>query len=232
MTNLRFVSFTCLLLTVSCIPLNAQAKTSSTVTLASDYLFNGVTQTRENPALQVSLDWSSDHGTYAGIWASNVDFASKIDIELDGYLGYSGQLNEGIWFDTGLAYYSYHGGSRASDINYIEVYGAIGAGNTTVKVWYSPDYAGTDANHYVLALMQSIPINDDLSIDLQIDSSKSLDQELFVWEPDDDSYIHWKVESTFSWQGFDLAVGIEGTDLDTYGETRLIAKISRTFDFE
>ena len=65
----------------------------------------------------------------------------------------------------------------------------------------------------------------------QIDTSKSLDQNLFVWESGDDSYIHWKVESAFSWHGFDLAIGVEGTDLDTYGETRLLAKVSRTFDF-
>lgn len=230
MINLRFACYIYLMLTVSSIPLKAHAKISSTVTLASDYLFNGVTQTRENPALQVSLDWSNNTGVYAGLWASNVDFGNEIDIEFDGYMGYTGQLNKGIWYDTGLAYYSYHGGSSASDINYVEAYGAIGVGNTTVKLWYSPDYAGTDAKHYVLALMQAIPINDNLSINLQLDTSKSLDSALFVWEPDDESYIHWKAESAFSWHGFDLAIGVEGTDLDTYGETRLIAKISRTFD--
>lgn len=230
MTNLRFAYFICLVLSVGSIPFIAQAKISSTVTLASDYLFNGVTQTRENPALQVSIDWSNNSGIYAGLWASNVDFGNEIDIEFDGYMGYTGQFNKRIWFDTGLAYYSYHGGSSASDINYVEFYGAIGTGNTTVKVWYSPDYAGTDAKHYVLALMQTIPINDNLSINLQLDTSKSLDSDLFVWEPGDESYIHWKAESAFSWQGFNLAIGVEGTDLDTYGETRLVAKISRTFD--
>jgi len=230
MTNLRLACYICLMLTVGSFPFKAQAKISSTITLASDYLFNGVTQTREKPALQVSLDWSNNEGTYAGLWASNVDFGDEIDIEFDGYMGYTGQFNEGMWFDTGLAYYSYHGGNSASDINYVEVYGAIGAGNTTVKLWYSPDYAGTSAKHYVLALMQTIPINDNLSINLQLDTSKSLDSDLFVWEPGDESYLHWKAESAFSWLGFDLAVGVEGTDLDTYGETRLVAKISRTFD--
>lgn len=231
MFNPRFVHLICLILAASCTPFNAQAKISSTVTLASDYLFNGITQTRENPALQVSLDWSNSNGNYAGLWASNVDFGDEIDIEFDGYMGYTGQLSDQVWFDTGLAYYSYHGGSSASDINYVEVYGAVGAGNTTVKLWYSPDYAGTDAKHYVLALMQAIPINENFAINLQLDTSKSLDKGLFVWESGDDSYIHWKVESAFSWHGFDLTVGIEGTDLDTYGETRLLTKISRTFDF-
>jgi len=210
---------------------SAFADVSSTVTLASDYLFNGVTQTDEKPALQASLDWSNKDGAYAGIWTSNVDFGDEIDIELDGYAGFGGQLNSDIWYDIGLAYYSYWGGDNASDINYYEVYFAIGAGNTSAKVWYSPDYAGSDAKHYVLALMHSIPINESLSINLQVDTSQSLDEDLFSWEVGDKNYIHWKAEGAFNWQGFDLSVGIEGTDLDTYGDTRVVAKVSRTFNF-
>ena len=37
----------------------AQAEVSSTITLASDYDFRGITQTARDPALQASLDWST-----------------------------------------------------------------------------------------------------------------------------------------------------------------------------
>ena len=49
-------------------------QTSATVTAVSDYLFNGVSQTQEDPALQASFDWADDSGIYAGVWGSNVDF--------------------------------------------------------------------------------------------------------------------------------------------------------------
>ncbi len=43
---------------------SAQANLSSTVTLTSNYLFNGITLTEDDPALQPSLDWVSDSGWY------------------------------------------------------------------------------------------------------------------------------------------------------------------------
>jgi uncharacterized protein (TIGR02001 family) len=41
---------------------------SSTITLANDYLFNGVSQTDEIPAIPGSIDWSGNSGWYAGGW--------------------------------------------------------------------------------------------------------------------------------------------------------------------
>jgi len=209
----------------------AYADVSSTATLASDYLFNGVTQTDEKPALQLSLDWSGEKGVYAGTWASNVDFGDDTDMELDGYLGVSNSLTDNAWYDIGLAYYAYLGGSNSSDINYYEPYLALGYKDTSIKFWYSPDYAGTDAKHYIIALMHSIKINEQFSINLQVDKSESLDDDLFSWEEGDKNYIHWKSEGVYHWQGIDFSLGIEGTDLDSYGDTRVVAKISHTFDF-
>ena len=62
-----------LALTVLAAPL-ARAEVSSTITLATDYDFRGITQTARDPALQASLDWSSESGFYLGAWVSNVDF--------------------------------------------------------------------------------------------------------------------------------------------------------------
>ena len=39
---------------------SATANVSSTVNLTSDYTFNGVSQTSNNPALQVSVDYAAD----------------------------------------------------------------------------------------------------------------------------------------------------------------------------
>ena len=45
----------------------AQAEVSSTITLASDYDFRGITQTARDPALQASLDWSTESGFYLAL---------------------------------------------------------------------------------------------------------------------------------------------------------------------
>ena len=45
---------------------------SGTATLASDYLFKGMTQTWHRPAAQASIDVNTDAGFSASLWASNV----------------------------------------------------------------------------------------------------------------------------------------------------------------
>ncbi|GHF92344.1 TorF family putative porin [Thalassotalea marina] len=209
----------------------AYADVSGTVTLVSDYLFNGVTQTDEKPALQGSLDWSNKYGVYAGVWGSNVDFNDGTDMEVDYYVGYAGNISSATWYDVGFVYYSYLGDDDSSDINYSEIYFQLGYQDTSVKVWYADDYAGTDAKHYVIALMHTLPIRDNLSIDFQIDRSKSLNDDKFTWEGNDDSYFHWKAIGQYSWNDVNFGLGVEGTDLDTYGETRVIATVSYTFNF-
>ena len=66
---------------LSCLP--AQADWASTVTVASDYMFNGVSQTGNDPALQASLDYAANQGIYLGAWTSNVDFGGETEQELD-----------------------------------------------------------------------------------------------------------------------------------------------------
>ena len=90
------------------------ADTSITVTGVSDYLFNGVSQTQEDSAIQASFDWAGDTGWYAGVWGSNVDFGEDTNIEFDGYVGYYTALNDVLNLDVGIAQYTYHGGDESS----------------------------------------------------------------------------------------------------------------------
>ncbi|WP_286936580.1 TorF family putative porin, partial [Pseudoalteromonas sp. UBA6540] len=121
------------------------ANWSTTITAASDYTFNGVTQTDSDPAIQASLDYAFDSGIYAGAWASNVDFGDDTDFELDAYLGKYVQLTDTVSADYGIAYYTYQGNN--SDGNYAEAYTKFGYaseyGQTELNFWYSWDYFGT-----------------------------------------------------------------------------------------
>jgi uncharacterized protein (TIGR02001 family) len=48
---------------------------SATAAVVSDYDFRGITQSRQEPAFQGSVDWSSESsGFYASAWASTIDF--------------------------------------------------------------------------------------------------------------------------------------------------------------
>ena len=49
------------------------------VALSTDYIFRGVTQTGNDPAISGGFDYSLDNGFYVGIWGSNVNFGSNDD---------------------------------------------------------------------------------------------------------------------------------------------------------
>ncbi|CUS49478.1 MAG: TIGR02001 family outer membrane protein [Idiomarinaceae bacterium HL-53] len=206
----------------------ASAEWSSTFTLASDYLFNGVSQTDESPAFQASLDWAGENGWYAGTWASNVDFGDDTDLEIDLYAGIWHELSDNTYLDIGIAQYTYHGGDSSSDGNYAEVYAAYGVGNTEFRAWYAWDYFGSDAGHFIIMATHTIPYSDQLSFELGIDRSASLDDNKLEWEPGKDAYIHYHVTAHYSLPSFDLSLGVHSTDLDTYGDTTVLLTLSKT----
>ena len=218
------------LLLVSFAP-STMAQWSSTLTLASDYLFNGVTQTDENPALQGSLDWAGESGWYAGAWGSNVDFGDDTNLEVDIYAGYYQDLSENMSLDIGIAQYTYHGAGYSSDGNYPEAYVKWGIGNTELNFWYSWDYFGSDAGHYIVMLNHTLELNEATSLLLGVDRSTSLDAEKYEWETDKRYYYHWQATLNYSYAGFDMSLGLHGTDLDTYGDTTLLLTVGRTFTF-
>ncbi|MGB1298179.1 MAG: TorF family putative porin [Psychrobium sp.] len=214
---------------------SAMANVSSTVKVVSDYTFNGVSQTSNDPALQASLDYAADSGLYVGTWASNVDFGDtdETKTEWDAYLGKFYQLNEKWSLDTGIAYYTYHGDDVSSDYNYPEVYAKFGygssAGNTEFNFWYSWDYFGVDANHYIAMVAHTFEVAEGHNIRVSFDRSTSTDETKWSWD-DGKSYNHYRVEYTTSYKGFDFDLALEDTSIDSdTTDTRVVFGISRTF---
>lgn len=215
----------CFLLLCSSLSLASQ---SITLSLASDYLFNGVSQTQENPALQASFDWSMENGVYAGIWGSNVDFNEGTDIEADFYAGYYTTLSEHLNLDVGIAQYTYHGAAPSSDYNYAELYAKFNFDNTNLNFWYTWDYFGTGATHTVLMLSQEFAITDSFSFVAGIDYSNSFDNKKWQWEENDSDYVHWRATVNYTWQDWTFSFGYEDTDLKTYGDATILLSLSHT----
>ena len=83
------------------------------ITLTSDYVFRGVSQTQNGPAIQGGFDYAHSSGFYAGTWASNVDWVSQgyktnNSMEIDLYGGYKGSVGD-IGYDVGAITYYYPG---------------------------------------------------------------------------------------------------------------------------
>jgi uncharacterized protein (TIGR02001 family) len=145
---------------------------SATIGLYSDYVFRGVTQTEEDPAIQGSFDISHEGGLYAGIWASNVDFGAGDDanIEIDYYAGFSSTLfGETLNYDIGGAYYSYPGVDASLNYEYPEFYLLVSHDFKPISaetgIYYAPDSFGSSgpAFYYFGKLGTSLPYHFNLS---------------------------------------------------------------------
>lgn len=124
------------------VPAAAAAEPASPHTFAyniglySQYIFRGLTQTGEEPAIQGGVDYSHASGFYLGAWASNISWLEdggvydNSSIEIDVYGGYRNTIGEtGIGYDVGLLQYIYPGdrvpGAAIDDAETTELYGAL-----------------------------------------------------------------------------------------------------------
>lgn len=128
---------------------------SGNVSLTTDYLFRGISQTGHKPALQGGFDYAHSSGFYAGIWASSISWlsdagvASNAGTEFDTYLGFSNSFAEDFTYDVGLLRYNYPGtyAAGATKADTTEIYGSLGYKWVTLKYSRSTgDTFGTAAS--------------------------------------------------------------------------------------
>ena len=110
------------------------------VSIASDYIFRGLTQTNKDPALQGGIEFDHASGFYAGAWGSNISWLSDLggvssSLEIDAYLGYRTTVADGWGLDFGVYTYYYPGDfpSGFTSADTTEIYGAISYGIASLK---------------------------------------------------------------------------------------------------
>jgi len=117
------------------------------VGLFSQYVFRGVSQTNEKPALQGGIDLGHKSGFYLGMWGSNVSWLSdgnpdvSASLEVDLYGGFKWALPAEFVLDTGVLYYWYPGSypEGYTKPNTTELYAALTWKWITGKYSYSVD---------------------------------------------------------------------------------------------
>lgn len=124
---------------------------TGSVSLNSDYIFRGISQTSNGPAIMGDADWEfktgfEDLSAYVGTFASNVDFpGSNANLEVDFIGGVRGVVHNIDW-DAGLSYYKYFGATSSLNYDYYEFIAKISRDLEILKlsgqVGFSPDYTG------------------------------------------------------------------------------------------
>ncbi len=221
---------------------------SATLSLATDYVFRGVSQTDNKPAVQGSFDYKHPIGLYVGIWGSNVDdYVSKGNIELDFYGGYGVELLPNLNLDASVIYYYYPGGGNDPKKDYLE--GHLGLDYTfkdlplSPKIGggynYSPDFFGEDGDgHYFSGKLDlALPFEFTLYglIGYQwVEGDKSTGNGNGDHGGDGYDYTHWRVGISRPVLGFVLDLSYQDTDNANFlgkdiADERVVFAVSRTF---
>jgi len=197
----------------------AEGEFSGNVALTTDYVWRGVSQNNENPAIQGGFDYANG-AFYAGTWASIVDFGGA-NMELDLYGGFAGETEGGLSWDVGVIGYIY---PDTDDLDFLEIYGGLGASlgpvdvggylyidpdNETAFVDFSAGFAASDALGFDATVSSYVDGGDD-----------------FVEE-----YVTFSVGATLATEYVDFDLRFWTNDADTIGDVaddRVVLTVSRS----
>lgn len=208
---------------------------SANVAMTSNYVWRGMTQTGNNPAIQGGFD-ASYKGVYAGIWGSSFE-GTKASSEIDLYLGYANEIDK-FSYDIGYAQYTYSGDTDA--LNFGEAYLTLG---------YDFDVAAVSASYY-LGVDTNTVANDaangwepgdawELGLSVPLPMDISLDATYGVY--DDKGTLnaatnnygdYYYVGASKSFDKFDFTVAYTGMDYDnaaTKDQDSLVLTVGTSF---
>jgi uncharacterized protein (TIGR02001 family) len=194
---------------------------SATLAVTSDYRFRGISQTDRGAAVQGSIDFASETGLFAGVWASNLDFNDPGDtsIEVDLYAGYSYAFSDTTSATLKAIYYAYPDQDNAlPDYDYWEFVAGLshdfGKFALGAELAYSPDFFGEVGDALALTGTLTVPLCDELwFFDGGVSASGHLGEQWFD-EPLLIDYLYYDLGLSASAGIFTLDVRWVGTDLD------------------
>lgn len=210
---------------VHVIPPSAHTVTSN-VSLVSDYLYRGISQTGQKPAIQGGFDYAHSSGFYAGAWGSSISWlsdagvASNAGLELDTYFGFKNSFATDFTYDVGYLRYNYPGtyASGATKADTDEIYGLVGYKWITAKYSYSlgdtfgvPDAKGT--GYFDLSASYALPDTGvTLGAHVGRQSYKGSSAAYFTANGPSASYTDYKLSVTKDFSGFVLGLAYSNTN--------------------
>lgn len=209
----------------------------------SQYIFRGLTQTNNDPALQGGFDYSHSSGFYAGAWMSNISWLTdspaatgytSSSLEMDFYGGYKGTISGDFGFDVGLLQY-YYPGTHNTAVNAgtfkadtLELYGALTWKWLSAKYSHSLDDKTFGVNNsegtYYFDLSANFPVTDKLTLMAHygIQKFKGTSNLCGANTSNDTcaSYDDWKIGASYALpQSFTIGGFFTGTDMTNAQKT-------------
>jgi uncharacterized protein (TIGR02001 family) len=170
--------------------------------LVSDYIYRGISLTDGDMAIQGGLDYRSDPGFYAGIWASNISDGDGR--EFNYYAGFTGNVNDSVGYDVGVKKYDY---PSAGFLDYEELYVDLSYNDFTLSASYIDDLEGFESLY--TSLMYSLQLQNSVVVDIFGGITKYGGN---YWNGEDGN-LDYGIEVSKNYQGFDFALSLTDTNL-------------------
>jgi len=191
---------------------------SANLAITSNYVWRGMTQTANSPAVQGGIDLGYN-GFYLGTWGSNVEFGdTNNNLEADLYAGYKTSFS-GVEIDLGYILYAYPNDHDA--LNFDEAY--IGLG-------YDFGMVGINGK-YSFAVNSNVDTTDywEIGGDVELPMEISLAASYGDYDEVGTNYL---VSLSKSWGKFEFLVAYTdfSSDADSlYDEDHFIGTLSTSF---
>lgn len=203
---------------------------SGFVSLTTDYMLRGISQTDNDFALQGGITYSipldEKLGFYAGFFSSSVDFndGDEAQLELDPSVGFTYQATDALSFELSGLYYTYPNADSSLNYNFFEALAAVrynaGAVGLGTLVYYSPDYfGGNDEGIYIQGTVD-VPVTESFYLTGWVGHQSVGDNSSFG-VPD---YYDWSVGAGYSIAGVNLLLQYVDSNLsnsDCFGGSDL-----------
>jgi len=215
------------------------------VGVTSDYVFRGISQSRNRPAFSGGIDYShAPSGLYAGGWVSTISWIDdsymantmtgwdstqrpRTPYELDLYAGMKFGDAAGLNFDAGVIHYLYPNnklhttqpGYEGLKADTTEIYGKVAYGPVYFKVNYALGdafWVANKAGSYYLDLGADVPLMEGLTLNAHV-GQFNFKQDGTILVNSRYDYTDWKIGLTKDLgNGLVGAVAATGTNAKNY----------------
>lgn len=222
------------LLSVSSI---SQADIQLDAGFASEYVRDGIKQSKAKPVIQLDGIYTSQMGFYGGAWLSGVERGSpdSTRFELDGFAGWYIPFTSFLAVDLGYTRATFLGDAQATKQAYGEgFFNLLLNDATTFGYRLADDYMGSGESLQTLELAHTVN-SGEFGFEFSTRQYRYLNTTEDVnWGSESrDDYFHFRIGVARNYFQHNLGLSLEKTNLSSKfdGSTQIVFTYSRAFSF-
>ncbi len=219
------------------LPAISQAEVQLDLGFASEYVRNGIKQSKAKPVLQLGGLYSSQIGVYGGLWASSIERGSpdSTRFEIDGFAGWYQPITSYLAFDLGYTRATFAGDAKASKQAYGEGFLNILLNDeTTFGYRLTDDYMGSGEELQTLELAHVID-SGEFGFEFSTRQYRYLNttEDVNWGGRNRNNYFHFRAGVARSYYDHNMSLSLEKTNLSSQYDagTQIVFSYSRAFNF-